>query len=105
MVKSKKIVIKLHCQFSHPSSDKLITLLKDTNINDKELFDMVKNIFSNCKVYQKYKKPKPKPVVSLLLAKKFKETLALDLKEWKSNLKVSFLHIIDHLARFSASCY
>ena len=44
MMKSKKIVIKLHCQFSHPSSDKLITLLKDTNINDKELLDMVKNI-------------------------------------------------------------
>ena len=43
-MKSKKIVIKLYCQFSHPSSGKLITLLKDTNINDKELLDMVKNI-------------------------------------------------------------
>ena len=80
MMKSKKIVIKLHCQFSHPSSDKLNTLLKDININDKELFDMVKNINSNCKVYQKYKKPKPKLVVSFLLAKKFNDTLALDLK-------------------------
>ena len=63
----QKIAIKLHRQFSHPSSDKLITLLKDTNINDKQLFDMVKNINSNCKVCQKRKKPKP--IVSFPLAK------------------------------------
>ena len=43
----QKIVIKLHRQFIHSSSDKLITLLKDADINYKELFDMVKNINSN----------------------------------------------------------
>ena len=94
----------MHRQFSHPSSDKLIPLLKDANINDKQLFGMVKNINGNCKVCQKYKKPKPKPIVSFPLAKTFTETVALDLKEWKSNLTVWFLHIIDHLTRFSASC-
>ena len=46
----QKITIKLHCQFSHPFSDKLITLLKDFSINDTQLFDMVKNININCKV-------------------------------------------------------
>ena len=97
----QKIVIKLHRQFSHHSSDKLITLLKDANINDKQLFN-VKNISSNCKVCQKHKKPKP--VVSFLLGKNFNETVALDLKEWKSNLKVWFLHTIDHFTRVSASC-
>ena len=100
----QKIAIRLHCQFSHPSSDKLITLLKDANINDKQLFDMVKNINSNCNVCQKYKKPKPKLIVSFPLAKTFNETVVLDLKEWKSNPKVWFLHILDHLTRFSASC-
>ena len=103
-VEKEKIAIKLHRQFSHPSSDKLIPLLKDANINDKQLFDMVKNINGNCKVCQKYKKPKPKPIVSFPLARTFTETVALDLKEWKSNLTVWFLHIIDHLTRFSASC-
>ena len=49
----QKITIKLHHQFSHPSSDKLITLLKDANISGKQLFDMVKNINSKCKVCQK----------------------------------------------------
>ena len=99
----QKITIKLRRHFSHPSGDKVITLLKDTNINDKQLFDMVKNITSNCKVFQKYKKPKPKPIVSFPLAKTFNETVALDSKEWKSNPKVWFLHVIDHLTRFSAS--
>ena len=103
-VEKEKIAIKLHRQFSNPSSDKLIPLLKDANINDKQLFDMVKNINGNCKVCQKYKKPKPKPIVSFPLAKTFTETVALDLKEWKSNLTVWLLHIIDHLTRFSASC-
>ena len=40
--------MKVHLHFSHPSSDKLINLLKDANINDKQLFDMVKNKNSNC---------------------------------------------------------
>ena len=97
ILKSNKITIKLHRQFSHPSSDKLITLLKDANINDKQLFDLVKNISSNCKVCQKYKKQKPKPAISFPLAKNFNETLALDLKQWKSKPKVWFLHITDHL--------
>ena len=99
----QKIAIKLHRQFSHLSSDKLITLLKDANINDKQLFNMVKTINSNCKLCQNYKKPKPKLVVSFPLAKNFNETVALDLKAWKSNPKVWFLHIIGHLTRFSAS--
>ena len=49
-VEKEIIAIKLHRQFSHPSSDKLIPLLKDANINDKQLFDMVKNINGNCKI-------------------------------------------------------
>ena len=49
---------------------------------------MVKNINSDCSVCQKYKKAKPKPVVSFPVATNFNETVALDMKEWKSNLKV-----------------
>ena len=84
----QKVAIKLHHQFSYPYSDKLIAPLKDAYINDKQLFNMANNISSNCKVWQKYKQPKPKPIVSFPLAKTFNETAALDLKEWKSNPKV-----------------
>lgn len=57
-----------------PASDKLI-LLKDA------IFDMIKNINSNCKIYQKYKKPKPTHVVSFSLAKSLSETIDLYLEE------------------------
>ena len=36
------------------------------------------------------------------MAKTFNETLAMDLKQWSSN--VWFLHIIDHATRYSSSC-
>ena len=68
-----QIAIKLHRQFSHPSSDKLITLLKYAHINAKQLFDMAKNVKSNCKVCQTYKKPKPKLAVSFSLASRSKQ--------------------------------
>lgn len=42
---------------------------------------MIKNINSNCKIYQKYKKPKPTPVVSFSLAKSLSETIDLYLEE------------------------
>ena len=99
MERITRIAIKLYC---HPSSDKLITLSKDANINDKQLFDMVKNINNNCKVCQKYKTSKP--VVSFLLAENFNVRVALDLKEWKNNQKEWFLCITDFLTPFSASC-
>ena len=67
-----------------------------------QLFDMVKNINSNCKVCRTSEKPKP--VVSFPLARHFNEKVALDMKEWKSNMEVWFLHIIDHLTGYNASC-
>ena len=42
---------------------------------------MIKNINSNCKIYQKYKKPKPTHVVSFSLAKSLSETIDLYLEE------------------------
>ena len=65
---------------------------------------MVENINTIFKVCQRQKKLKLKSVVSCVLAKKINETVTLDLKQWKSNPKVWFLHIIDHLTQFSASC-
>ena len=50
----------------------------------------------------KCKTPKPKLIVGFPLVKHFNETIALDLKAWFSN--TWFLHMVDHLTRFSASC-
>ena len=36
-IRKQNIALKLHCQFSHPNAQKLVSLLKDANVDDKEL--------------------------------------------------------------------
>ena len=100
----KAMAIKLHRQFSHPPSSRLKDLLSDANINDNDVFKFIDELDSTCEVCLKYKKAKPKPVVGMPMAKRFNETVALDLKEWSASPKIWFLHLIDHSTRYSASC-
>ena len=53
-------------------------LLTDTNVTDKELYEIIDHLDKNCEICQQFKKPKPKPLVGFPLAKRF--NLALDLK-------------------------
>ena len=100
----EKVARKLHCQFSHPASTKLKGLLTDANVIDKELSEIIDPLDGNHEICQKFKKPKPKPIVGFPLAKHFNQTVALYFKEWSSSPKIWFLHLIDHFTRFSASC-
>ena len=52
-VEKEKIAIKLQRQFSHPSSDKLIPLLKDANIND--IIDHLTRVSASCVIKTKRK--------------------------------------------------
>ena len=99
-----KIALKLHRQFSHPHSDRLLSLLKDCNINDEEIKSHIISLDEKCDICIKYKKTKPRPVVGFPMAKNFNETIAMDLKEWCHNKKIWLLHIIDHATRYSVSC-
>ena len=57
--KSKKekkyIVSKLHKQFGHPKSARLIDLIKTAGISDKDLLDMVKGLDKSCEICMTYK--------------------------------------------------
>ena len=57
-------------QLSHPTNQKLVSLLKDTNVDDKELMAKI-NVSNNCEIGFEHKKPKPKPVAGIPLAKQF----------------------------------
>ena len=46
----KAKALKLHQQFSHPTSQKLLATLKETGCNNKELFDCVEEISDNCEL-------------------------------------------------------
>ena len=84
--KSKKeikyIAIKLHKQFGHPKSARLIDLIKTVGTSDKDMLDMVKDLDKSCEICMRYKRPSSRPVVEFSLAHGFNETVAIDLKHW-----------------------
>ena len=99
-----KVALKLHRQFSHPHSERLLNLLQDCEINDQELKSHIKDLDESCEICVKYKKTKPRPIVGFPLAETFNETIAMDLKEWSHEKKIWLLHMIDHCTRYSVSC-
>ena len=95
--KKKKIAVKRHRQFAHPSSDKLVGLLKQIDVNDKGLSNTIKNINLECDIYTRYRKAKPIPIAAFSMAKRLNEAITVDLKHWSDSPKVWLLHIIDHV--------
>ena len=102
--KSKKekkyIAIRLHKQFGHPKSARLIDLIKTAGISDKDLLDMVKDLDKSCEICMRYKRPSSRPVVGFSLAHNSNETVAMDLKQFWG---VYILHMVDHAIRYSAA--
>ena len=96
---TRQKAIKLHRQFAHPTSDKLLKLLRNSGNEDKDLEEEIARITKNCKVCQEFKKPPPRPVVGLPMATRFNECVAMDLKVFKN---IYLLHVIDHATRLSA---
>ena len=97
------IAIKLHRQFAHPKCEKLINLLKSAAPpwnDDKELFTLLEKLSDKCDICKKYKRFHLHPSVSLPMATKFNQCIAMDLKFYEEHI---LLHIIDYASRFSSS--
>ena len=97
--KSKK-ALKLHRQFAHASKERLLRLLKNGGCNDNEFMQAIVNCCDNCQFCQKYKNPKPKPIVGLPKADRFNQHVSMDLKEVKKG-KIWILHIVDSATRYT----
>ena len=93
---------KLHLQFCHPPADRLIDLVRKAGTSDQAVFDVIREVTSQCNVCIKNKKPSLKPAVSFPLANSFNEVVALDLKSFGPEGYI--LHIVDHLTRYSSAC-
>lgn len=93
---------KLHKQFGHASSEKLINLLKKAGNTDKDIFKCIEKVVSECVTCQRYKKPAPRPVVCFPRATDHNQTVAMDLHQLEASLW--YLHIMDEFSRFSAGC-
>jgi hypothetical protein len=98
---SKLIALKLHRQFAHPSTVKLVQLLKDAGKDSRSLVDAVENVTETCETCRRYKKQRPRPVVAMSMAKTFNETVAMDLKIWQNG--VYFLVLVDIATRFCSA--
>ena len=97
----KEIAIKLHKQFAHPSEERLLRLINNSEDgNNIELKNEVKGISRNCDVCKRYKHAPRRPVVGMPVATRFNQIIAMDIKFCKGK---PVLHLIDVLTRFSAS--
>ena len=97
-----KKIAKLHKQFAHPSSERLIKLIRNAGIIDKSVGGIVDDVTTSCDVCKRFKKAPPRPAVGFPLATVFNETVALDLKVFRSGY---MLHMIDHATRYSQACF
>ena len=95
------IANKLHSQFAHPPSEKLVKLISAAGMgNDVSLIKAIKDVSKNCDICKVYKRPAAKPIVGMPLANDFNEVVAMDLKFFHGKI---ILHLIDHVSRFSAA--
>ena len=93
----KAVARKLHLQFAHPTSERLIKLLKDGGYKDKDLMKEVKYATDKCDICIRRQKPPLRPVVCMPMAKNFNEVVAIDLKVWGNKY---FLVAVDLATRF-----
>ena len=61
---------------------------------------MIGEVTANCEVCNRYKKPKPRPVVGFPLAKEFNDVVAMDIKELSGKM---VLHMINYATRYSVA--
>ena len=94
---TRKVALKLHRQFAHPSAEKLRSLLKNARRADESLLRAVDEVTAACEICMRYKRPRPRPVVSMPMATSFNETVAMDLKSWQG---VYFLVLVDLATRY-----
>ena len=93
---------KLHRQFAHASKERLIRLLKTGGCNDRDFIQAIEKCCDTCEFCQRYRRPKPRPVVSLPKSTRFNEVVAMDLKEVEKG-KQWILHLVDTATGYTAA--
>ena len=98
----KKAITKLHRKFAHPSLPRFRALMKDADIWKNEFQTVLDEIYNSCTTCKIWSKTPPRPVVSMPMASRFNEKVAMDLKSWKGKY---ILHMIDMFSRLSVSVF
>ena len=96
-----KKIEKLHKQFGHCKSEKLIPLLKNAGCKDKKLTKDVEDVVSACETCQRYGRAKDRPKGGLPHATDFNQALAFDLHQLGP--KIWYFHVIGLFTKFSVA--
>ena len=96
-------LVKLHKQFAHCSSSKLVSLLNNAGIKGSNYSAKLEQIQAGCEICARNGRSRPRPNVGLPLATKFNEVLAMDLHQVDFKENIWFLHMIDEYSRFSVA--
>ena len=92
-------LLKLHRQFGHSSAFKMRSFLRNIRPLTKTIERRIDEVCDNCDVCVKFGRPACKPAVSLPMATKFNETVAMDLHQLDKG--EYYLHMIDLFTRYS----
>ena len=92
-------IMKLHCQFGHCSANKLFQLIRNTGgtVTSRNIDEVVRN----CEICCRFGRGIAKPAVSLPLACRPNELVALDLHQMRNFHSTWYLHVIDLYSRYS----
>ena len=77
-----RIAKKLHQQFAHANSNRLIKLLKDGGVKNKDFHKMIVKVEEKCEICSKFKKAPSLPTVCFPRASEFNQHIAIDLKHF-----------------------
>ena len=95
-------LLKLHRQFANPPLKKLKALIQDAGQWEENFQGKLEDISKTCNLCKRYMKTPPRPAVSLPMASRFNEKVAMDLKQLNGRW---ILHIIDMWSRYTVSVF
>ena len=98
----RKCAKRLHLNFAHANSKRIIQLLKKAGIKSSSIYKQLEELDESCDICLKLKRPLPRPKVCLPLATTFNGCVAMDLKLIKTSVcRFWILHITDVFTRYS----
>ena len=101
----KATLLKLHRQFAHPTTPKLLSLLKDAGISQaqmEESTEILNKVREDCDVCKQFAATPPRPAVCMPMADRFNQKVAMDLKKWDDRW---ILHLVCMWSRLTLSVF
>ena len=71
--RKKSFAVKIHKQFGHATGHRLKKLFIDAGVSDEMMLRLIEDVSDKCDICIRYRKPLPKPIVTMPKAKQFND--------------------------------